>query len=582
MDIDIKTVALLVVITHLIQIAVFAHQYRINKTYKGVGWWLMWSCFITGGISIFVLRSIVTVPPIVIIIQNVVIISGTLFIYIGLMKFLGKEVNRTIIISIFTVFFLPLIYFLIIDNNIQIRTILINSTLAFIAFFTAISFYRNKIKSISSTANFIVVTFLIHGLVFTFISYETIFEVKSFALFLPEHLSIVQLFDPLMVGLLWTFGFVMMLNQRLNAEMKEAKEHFEQIFNTSPDAAIISRLEDGFILNLNEGYTNISGFTREETLGKSSLGMNIYKDTNDRAEVVRKLQELGYCDNYEATFVKKDGGEITGLVSAKVIELNGEHHIISITRDITERKKIEQKVNDQNEELKTLNSEKDKFFSIIAHDLRSPFNAFLGLTELMAKNLRNFKLDEIQNIATKLNHNANNLYRLLTNLLEWSKIQRGLTDLNPESLIIKNIIQNSFNVFKETAQQKGIEVTIEIKDDLYIFADKAMFETIMRNLISNALKFTDKGGRISISAERNGEQSIISVSDTGIGMNKELLDDLFKIDKQTSRKGTDNEASTGLGLLLCKEFTKKLNGNIYVESEEGKGSRFTVSFPTII
>ena len=431
MNINLGTVAILVVITHLIQVVVFIHQYRTNKSHNGIGWWLAWSCFLAAGISILVTRSAVELPKIFVLLQNFLIVSGTLLIYVGFMRFLGRKENWLAILLIFGIFIIPFSYFLFIDEDIKIRSVILNAVLAFIAFFTVINLYRYKSKSISKSANFISIVFVIHGAVFTFISVEIIFIKESFVLFLPANLGLLQLLDAFIVGLLWTFGLVMMINQRLNYDMNEVKEHFEQIFNTSPDAAIITTLNEGIVTNINEGYTKITGYSKEETIGNSIINLNIWKDIKDRESVVELLKEKGSCENYETTFIGKGGKEITVLMSARIFNFNNNKHLLSLSRDITERKKIEEKIKEQNEKLKRINEEKNKFFSIIAHDLKSPFNGLLGFTELMAKEMNTFSIDEIQHIASKLNLSANNLYRLLNNLLEWSRMQSGVTKFNP-------------------------------------------------------------------------------------------------------------------------------------------------------
>lgn len=576
MEFDIRTIAILVVITHFIQVVVFTIQYKTNKGYNGIGWWLLWSCFLAFGMTLFISRIGEKSNPFIITAQNILIISSTLFVYIGIMEFLGKKVNKKFIWIYSTLFLASFFYFLFIDNNIKYRSFFINLALSVIAFYTAFNLYKHKIKSFSTSANFLVFTFLAHALIFLFISYQVLFYVSDFVLYLPYYLGGLQLLDAIVIGLLWTFGFVMMLNQRLSSEMKESKEHFEQIFNTSPDAAIITNIEDGTVINLNDAYTKITGFSRDETIGKSTFDIHIWKDINDRNEVVKQLKTNGYCDNYEAKFIKKDGTEITGLMSAKIIDLQNVPHIISISRDITERKKTEQKITEQNEMLTRVNSEKDKYFSIIAHDLRSPFSLFLGLTELMSKDLYNMNIEEIKDYINHLNRSANNLYRLLTNLLEWSKIQRGLTAFNPELLNISKIIKEILDVYIDNADQKEIKISTIIPNNLVAFADKPMFETILRNLISNAIKFTPKGGSIDVTAKNIHTNIEITIKDNGIGMNNELLQNIFRINSQTNRKGTENEPSTGLGLLICKEFIAKNNGTLTIKSEENKGSEFTV------
>ncbi len=248
---------------------------------------------------------------------------------------------------------------------------------------------------------------------------------------------------------------------------------------------------------------------------------------------------------------------------------------------LREKKLMEEKMNLQFIELQKVNAEKDKFFSIIAHDLRNPFISFQGYTELMADQFDSFSLEEIREMVNELKSSANNLYTLLENLLEWSRIQRGMVGVNSESMVlvpkIKGILQPVF----ELADKKNIEITIDVPDDLIIQADLNMLGSTIRNLATNAVKFTPNDGTITIAACLEPDHSVrISVKDTGIGMSQTLLDKLFRLNEHTSRLGTNGEPSTGLGLLLCKDFVEKQGGKIWVESEVGKGSTFSFTIPT--
>ena len=242
-----------------------------------------------------------------------------------------------------------------------------------------------------------------------------------------------------------------------------------------------------------------------------------------------------------------------------------------------DRKLAAENLKTKNEQLEKANAEKDKLFSIIAHDLRSPFTAFLGYTEIMVEDAHKMTSDNLQKIAVSIHNSANNLFRLLTNLLEWSMVQRGLIVFKPETIILSKLISHTLEVFYEIAKKKEIEIITEIPENISVIADVSMFETIIRNLISNALKFTMRGGSVFISAKEKKGIVEVSVKDSGIGMSKKMVDNLFKINNQMSRPGTEKELSSGLGLLLCKEFVEKQNGKIWVESEEGKGSTFYFS-----
>ncbi len=248
--------------------------------------------------------------------------------------------------------------------------------------------------------------------------------------------------------------------------------------------------------------------------------------------------------------------------------------------DITERKRSEEEIQRKNVELQKINAEKDKFFSIIAHDLRSPFNGFLGLTEIMAEGLPHMTLDEIQSIAIAMRNSASNLFRLLGNLLEWSRMQRGLTIFKPVLFLLMSKIAESTALVVGEADKKEIAISFDIPEDIKVFADIEMFSAIMRNLVTNAVKFTPRGGNINVSAKTiPGKMVEISISDSGIGMCRNMIGNLFHLDVNTNRKGTEGEASTGLGLVICKDFIEKNGGELWVESEERKGSTFRFSLP---
>jgi len=254
--------------------------------------------------------------------------------------------------------------------------------------------------------------------------------------------------------------------------------------------------------------------------------------------------------------------------------------LVGIGRDITERKQAEQEIKHKNEELQKLNSEKDKFFSIIAHDLRGPFSGFLGLTLVMAEELPSLTMAQVQELAISMKNSATNLYSLLENLLQWARMQQGAIPFTPEVVQLKLLIDECIAITLETARNKGIDISYNIQEITAVFVDRNMLQTVIRNLVSNAIKFTTRGGAIDIFAEiSNDENVVISVKDTGIGMSREMVDNLFRPDVRTSRPGTENEPSTGLGLMLCKEFTEKNGGKIWVESEVGKGSVFYFSVP---
>jgi CheY-like chemotaxis protein len=198
----------------------------------------------------------------------------------------------------------------------------------------------------------------------------------------------------------------------------------------------------------------------------------------------------------------------------------------------------------------------------------------------MAEDLPDLTMAQAQNLAETMSKSANNLYTLIENLLDWAQIQQGAISFNPEVIQLNTVVGESMAPIREPAKNKGVEIETDIAGGLEVLADKNMLQTVIRNLVSNAVKFTRKGGTVSIAAKSAGDKTVeISIRDNGIGMSREMVGNLFRIDVKTGRKGTDGEPSTGLGLLLCKEFIEKNGGKIWVESAEGEGSTFYFTLP---
>ncbi len=249
--------------------------------------------------------------------------------------------------------------------------------------------------------------------------------------------------------------------------------------------------------------------------------------------------------------------------------------------DITERKTAEQELIVNNQELQKLNAEKDKFFSIIAHDLKSPFSSIIGFSDVLVEEVGNKDYTNIALYSNIIKKSSVRALNLLINLMEWAQTQTGRMKFNPEYLEMNMLVNEIVLFCSDMALQKSIVITNDTHSMIPLYADKAMINTILRNLVSNAIKFTQPGGRINIICEAHQNKVNISIKDTGIGMSESSIGKLFRIDTNHSTPGTINETGTGLGLILCKEFIDKHNGEIWVESEPGQGSVFCFSIPCI-
>ncbi len=330
----------------------------------------------------------------------------------------------------------------------------------------------------------------------------------------------------------------------------------------------------------------------QDSLNYTESSRKITKIELERAYAIEKrLSELETESNIQKERTDKQQLMyfITGLIiillitiySIQKIRKNNKLLLEKQTEIINQKEEITIQRNSiilQNMELERINLEKDKFFSIIAHDLRSPFSGFLGIANLLVKNNNDNNKEEVFELSKLLKDSAENLYKLLENLLEWSKIKGGLIDYKPEICLIDIVIFENLQIHSEIAKQKEIDLKSYMDEGMAVIYDLRMLNSIIRNLLSNAIKFTRRGGKIEIRAKKiDSKKAIISIIDNGIGMDEITKDLLFRIDKKLATLGTENEPSTGLGLLLVKEFVEKNNGEIWVESDKEKGTSISFS-----
>jgi len=374
--------------------------------------------------------------------------------------------------------------------------------------------------------------------------------------------------------------------------LKESLEYAEAINSITAKRDIYKKLYDIYSIENN-------------TL-KALEFLELYTETNDsiNSEVSRlkiKELELKYnADNFQnqIELLQKDNElnnlrfrvgvifliiilSLTGIIwfiNSKRNRLKRETNKL-LSQKNQELEATLQKLKESELSLKELNATKDKFFSIIGHDLRNPLNALLGFSELISGSSRDYTHEEIRKYNKIINDSARNIHQLIENLLEWSRSQSGNIDFSPKRHNLLPIINEIQDIFSIQLKKKNITIHNYIPDNLLVFADKNLLSTILRNLINNAIKFTPSGGYISLTAEKSNGQTSISVSDTGIGMTRDQINNLFQLDNHLTKIGTSQESGTGLGLILCNEFVEIHKGSIHVQSEPDKGSTFKFSLP---
>jgi len=324
----------------------------------------------------------------------------------------------------------------------------------------------------------------------------------------------------------------------------------------------------GRFIKLNKAWETMLNIPLEELEGRSSLDFVHPDDLQSTLKALEKLDRQEKVLNFVNRYRCSDGSyrHIEWRSSTK------DSLVFATARDITVRLQVEQ-------QLKSLIATKDKFFSIMAHDLRSPFNAILGLTDLLLDELDTLNKDDIRAVLSSIQHEGQQTFALLENLLEWSRSQQGYLKIAPETLSAKSVATGAIEQLKGAATIKHLLINCTIAEEVQVYADTHMLITILRNLISNAIKFTPSGGTITILATENSKETVFMVSDTGIGMTEKHIEQLFDIGEKVVTKGTNNEKGTGLGLVLCKDFVEKHGGRIHVKNKPGLGSTFMFTLP---
>lgn len=368
------------------------------------------------------------------------------------------------------------------------------------------------------------------------------------------------------------------------------------LMDNIPDSIYFKDLDSRFI-KVNKGLMKNAGVSSEaEILGKTDFDLfseeHAAKARNDEIEIIKT--GIPIINKVEKEILT--GGKINWITTTKIPLRDNEGNIIGtfgMSRNITELiqneqkiKKIADELTESNErlmeserQLRESNASKDTLFSIISHDLRSPFGSVLNLAELLVEDINEMPKDEIQVFAESIHEAAQSVYKLLNNLLEWSRLQTGKISYNPEKIMLNEFAGSILKLYEANLESKNISAEINIDENIAVYADTNTINTVFRNLISNAIKFSFSGSKIEITSGLQNDECVISVIDSGTGIPAKDLTNIFEICSNKSRKGTAEEEGTGLGLVLTKEFVELNKGRIWLESEEGKGTTFCFCLP---
>ncbi len=367
--------------------------------------------------------------------------------------------------------------------------------------------------------------------------------------------------------------------KKMEVSLKAGEERYRTLIELQGEGLVIADLEERFLFS-NPAADRIMGLPVGGLIGKKLIDF-VNTSTLEEVRKQTKLRAEGIKSTYEMGITRANGENRVLLVTATPTfnEVGKFESSLAIFIDITDRKKIEDELKKNESELMALNTTKDKLFSIIAHDLRGPVGTSADLLGVMIESYEELESEEQLKMLDILKNSAISTYNLLETLLNWSVIQTGNLVFKPELFDITKCIGTIIENMTPAAYSKNISLVFVPAEEIFIYADQNMLQTVFRNLIGNAIKYTYRDGSIEVKIDNQVNSTIISVIDNGVGMEEETRKNLFVLNKQNSKYGTENEKGTGLGLILCKEFIEKHGGKIKVESEKDKGSSFIFDIP---
>lgn len=379
-----------------------------------------------------------------------------------------------------------------------------------------------------------------------------------------------------------------MQNEELRStqlELQTARDKFVRLYNQAP-VGYLSLDKHGLIRQFNQTFMDMTGFTETEINGVPLADLMDHTGRETFLARYRALFKDPRNKNMEVNLRTPSRKYLPVRLAGRIEEhdLQGDgkdqdRYLLLIVSDITEQKQAREEIQRKKEQLEKTLAEKDRFFSILAHDLKSPLSGFLSSTRIMAEDINSFSLAELQNVSANMQRSAENLYSLLENLLTWARMQKGDTDFEPDVINLHDLVRQNMELSRSVFQHKEIIFESRISPEMQIYADSNMIGTVLRNLLSNAGKYTHDKGRVIAGAEKKNGGITVYIQDSGSGMDQKTLQGLFQMNSKATQPGTRGESGTGLGLLLCREMIHRHQGEIWARSAPGKGTTFFFTLP---
>ncbi len=547
MSLHIPTATILAAVVFATQSTALIFQFLLNRSYRGPGWWL------AGTVVKAVGFLLMTVSDerflwIVSILANPLVVLGQVFLNLGIRRFLGLKRSRSVAVALYGIFLAAYVCFLYIDTGVTGRSIVVLVSSAGISAATALALYFRGGRPFRHSAFYTAAVFLAHALAQTAAAVSLLFmsPLESYRELQGGTIRGFFLLTPIVAGILWTIGFLLMFNQRLNGENIEERNRMEMVFNISPDAEVIVRLGDGIVVDVNQAFLDVTGYSFDEIVGKPVEKLGFWTSLENRKEYIAELERNGLVRHMEASFLRKDGTLFTGQISGRRLLIGGQPHVVTVVRDVTERKEAERKVRE-------LLAEKELILKEVHHRIKNNMSTIHGLLSLQAAAVRDAEA------ASALKDAGS---RIQSMMVIYEKLYRsgGVQDLSAADYLpalIDELASNFPNVHTLSIEKRIEDFTLKART-------LQPLGILINELLTNTLKYAfdgRDGGRILVSASLRGDTVTIVVEDDGKGM----------------PEGIDFDTSTGFGLQLVQGLTMQLKGRIRIERIAG--TRVVLEFP---
>lgn len=593
MTLDVRTLLALFALTQALQVVVLSVQYALFRTYRGTGAFLLWSAAVGSGSVAFLFRDHETFGRAAIFAQNGLIVFGSLCLWAGFCRFHGRVEDRRLFAAVLVPYLAAHAFLLWVVPDIDVRAVALAAALIVSALLSARELWRERTGESRPVALVLVAGLLAHAVFFAYRGAVLLSGARVGDIWGSAAFNVAPYVDGFLLTNLVTFGIVILVNRRVNAEVREARDHFRRLLDTIPDAVLMTRVSDGICRDANEGFEVLTGFRREEIVGRSSTELGVWVDPRARDRVFERALESEAARDLELEGRRRDGTSFIGSVSARRVDVRGEPFVLSVVHDVTDRNaarealersareiralnaELERRVDERTAELTAKNAELEAFVHSIAHDLRAPLRAIDGFSGILEEEHAARLGDEGRRLLARVRGGARRMDRLLRDLVEYARA--GSVGLRHERVDLAALARSAFDdvVPAETRESWCFRVG-ELP---LVRGDAALLRVVLRQLLANAVKATAERPARCIEVRGRVEEGYVvcEVVDDGVGFDPVHTGRLFRVfERLQAGEGDDG---TGIGLAIVRRIVERHGGSVRAEGRPGQGATFGFSLP---